>query len=230
MDLQHILLADWNKEWLPQLMEVICYFTGVYLIGLSLYHVTKLLVPTVLSEYIYDFIKTMLICAYPIGLIIVRTNHGDIGFLIILVPLILLTVFTIPGEATPVTVWVKYLHDQLAFGKVIYKTLIQMMSGFAAYRVGVFVLNLQLHKTLTGFEKSTTLPVKCSSALKVPLYQGFAIEMIGVMYDSWFAAQKISPNLIVDAAIKVTNTGVLVLAGKIKTIHSLIKDKSWTAE
>lgn len=207
------MLADWNKEWIPQFAEVLLYFAGVYLIGLLLYHVTRKVTPTVLSGFVYDFIKTMLICAYPIGLLLVRTQFGDISFLAVLVPLILLTVFTIPGEATPVAIWVKLFQKRLSLGIVFVKTMILVISGFAAFYVGIFVLRLQLHKTLFGFERSTTLPTTCQSALKVPVYQGFLLEMLGVMYDSWFMTQKLSPNVILDTSLKITNTGILVIAG-----------------
>ncbi|XP_045169689.2 aquaporin-12A-like isoform X2 [Mercenaria mercenaria] len=213
VNLQDILLTDWNKEWLPQVMEVLVYFTAVYLIGLTLYHVTRISFPSVMSEYVFDFVKTMTICAYSIGMILVRINFGDVWFILVLVPLILLTVITIPGEATPVTIWVQYFHNRLSVPTVLIKTTVLMISGVAAFWVGIVVLKLNLHDILFGFKYSTVLPTMCSSALNVPLYQGFVLEMLAVMYDSWFIVQKLSPNLLLDAAFKISNTGLLVIAG-----------------
>lgn len=205
-NLQEILLTEWNKEWLP---------AAIYLIGLALYHVTIILLPDAVAEYALDFLKTMLICAYPLGLILVRVNFGDIVFMCVLVPLIVLTVITMPrGEANPVSVWVKYFHQRLSLPKMLLKTTILIASGPAGFWIAGTILRLQLHSILLGFTKSTSIPTTCSSALNVSIYQGVVLEMLAVTYDAWFLAQNVSPNLILEAAIKVTNTGMLVLSGK----------------
>lgn len=213
INLQDVLLADHNKSWLPHVIEVLVYLMVIFFIGWSLYHVTRLILPDNISEYAFDFVKTMTICAYSLGMILVRINFGDIWFILVLVPLIILTVIMIPGEATPVTIWVQYFHNRLSLLVAIVKTVILMTAGVAAFWIGILVLKSKLHNVIFGFNYSTDLPSTCSSALNVPLYQGFMLEMIAVMYDSWFVVQKLSPNLLLDAAFKVTNTGLLVIAG-----------------
>ena len=214
INLQDILLTDTNREWLPQGVEAFVYLTAIFFIGLSLYHVTKLIFTDNISEYACDFVKTMTICAYSIGWLLVRLNFGDIYFILALVPLIILTVITIPGEATPITIWVQYFHNRIGLTSAVVKTVILMAAGLAAFWTGILFLKSKLQYVLFVFDYSTSLPSTCSSALKVPLYQGFVLEMLAVMYDSWFVVQKLSPYKLLDVAFKVTNTGLLVISGK----------------
>lgn len=213
LNLSEIIPSEW-REWLPYLITAVVFFVTTYLIGLAMFHMTKLVLPKVAVEYIGDFLKTMLICAYPFGHGIIRRHVGEIGFLFFLILIMIPTIFTIEGEGNTVSVWIKFLRKKVSVTKMILKTVIMMTSGLAGYWLGRYVLELQVQTILFGLPNSHPPSGICRSFLNVPILQGFLLELIAVMYDSWFGSQKLSPNCYLDVAIKVLNTGSLVVAGR----------------
>ncbi|KAL4221947.1 hypothetical protein ACF0H5_017998 [Mactra antiquata] len=197
----------------PHLLTAVTFFLTTYLIGLALYRVTKQLLPEYLGEYVGDFFKTMLICAYPFGHGIVRREIGDIGFLCLLVLIMLPTLATIGGDGSPISVWIKFFRKKISVSKTIIKTVVMMTSGFVGFWFGLVILKLELQSVLFNLPKLPPLPTSCKSFLIIPGYQGFLLELVAVMYDSWFSAQKLSSNPLIDVVIKIVNTGTLVIAG-----------------
>ncbi|XP_053373457.1 uncharacterized protein LOC123532875 isoform X2 [Mercenaria mercenaria] len=208
-------VTGWDpvKAFLPAIPAATVVYMSVYLIGLLLHTITRMIVPTAVRGYILDFVKTMTFCAYPFGHGIMRKYYGEPGYMCAMVPTMFLSFMTLrEGDGNPIAVWLQYYKRIIPLWKCIIKTIIQIIAGFAAYHVGMYILGLELHPMYVARLKEY-YDAFCSSDLTVPAYVGFCIEFCAVIYDCWFANQTFTGNLPIDTLIKIFNSGLLVVSG-----------------
>ncbi|XP_060606087.1 aquaporin-11-like [Ruditapes philippinarum] len=204
---------DPGKEFLPALPAAIFIYMSAYIIGLLLHTFTRMVVPSSVRIYVLDFVKTMTFCTFPFGHGIMRKNYGESGYMSAMVPTMFLSLMTLRGgDGNPISVWLQYYRRIIPLWKCILKTLIQIAAGFAAYRLGIYILGLELHPMYVARVKEY-YDEFCSTDLHVPVYVGFLIEFCAVIYDCWFVNQTFTRNLYFDTVIKVVNSGLLVVSG-----------------
>ena len=213
---------DPGKQFLPALPAAIFIYMSVFIIGLLLHSFTRMVVPSPIKGFILDFVKTMTFCAFPFGHGIMRNQYGEPGYMCAMVPLVFLSIFTLRGgDGNPISVWHQYYRRIIPLWKCVIKTLIQISAGFAAYRLGMYILTLELHPLYVERVKDYYNEF-CSSDLRVPVYVGFLIEFFAVIYDCWFSNQTFTGNQYVDTIIKIVNSGLLVVSGKPDTFYTTL--------
>lgn len=195
-------------------MAAVFLYCSSFLVGLLLNNIVDKWLPEPVRQYGFDYLKTMVICAYPFGHAILWKCFGGTGFLCGMVPVMLLTIFVLPrGEGTPIATWIKYFSGVLPLRQCLLKTAIHMSAGLAAYQLGILLLQSRLNwhciLKLREHEDRT-----CKSTLNVSVLKGLIIESLGVMYDLWFSSKTFSENKFVDAFVKVGNTGIVVITGE----------------
>lgn len=209
-------VTGWHpeSEFLPAIFAALVMYLAIYLIGMFLYQTTKMFMPGAIRGYVLDFVKTMTFCAYPFGHGIMRKYYGEPGYLGAMLPVVYLSVLSFPlGDGNPISVWNKYFLKGIPLWKCILKTAIQIVAGFAAYHLGMYIIGLELHPMyvdrLKEYYKSF-----CSTDLNVPVYVGFLIEFVAVIYDSWFSSQTLTGHKQIDTILQIINGGLLVVGGK----------------
>ncbi|WAQ94872.1 AQP11-like protein [Mya arenaria] len=181
--------------------------------GLIVYSFLKTFPDGSFRTFLQDFVKTTVLCAHPFGHAIMWKFYGGTGFLLGMIPLMVLysRLFT-EGDDNPVVVWIKYFKRVIPLWLCLLKTVVQLFAGLAAYRFGMFLYRTELHDHFST-KITENAAGRCTSTLNVPIVQGFLIEMAGTAFVTWFAAQSLTGNKAVDGAIKVANTGIVVVAG-----------------
>lgn len=209
-------VSGWHidSDSVPAVIAACVLYLAIYLIGVLLYHTTKLVVPGSIRGYVLDFVKTMTFCAYPFGHGMMRKYYGEPGYMGAMLPVIYLSSLTFQsGDGNPIDVWQKYFMKGMPLWKCIMKTIIQIIGGFAAYHLGMHILSMEIHPMYVERLKDYYSSF-CSTDLHVPVYVGFLIEFVAVVYDSWFSSQTFTGYFQVDKLIKITNSGLLVVGGK----------------
>lgn len=209
-------ISGWHIESdsVPAVIAAGILYLAVYLLGVLLYQTTKFAAPGAIRGYILDFVKTMTFCAYPFGHGIMRKYYGEPGYMGAMLPVIYLSSFTFTsGDGNPIDVWIKYFKKGMPLWKCVVKTLIQIQAGFAAYHLGMYIISLQIHPMYVERLKEYYSQF-CSTDLHVPVYLGFLIEFLAVIYDSWFSSQTLTGYFYIDRIIKITNSGLLVVGGR----------------
>ena len=209
-------VAGWSPDtdFIPAVPAALTLYLSIYTIGQILRQVVKHLAPSVIQEYLFDFVKTLTFCAYPFGHGIVRKFYGEPGYLIAMIPLVTLTVFTFPeGFGNPIAIWLNFHQKRIPFIKSLLFTVIEVTAGLLAYRLGMMVFELELHPIyvarLTNYYNSF-----CESDLRVPAHFGFLIEFLAMIYETWFSSQIFTNNKLIDTVLKIFNAGILVSCGK----------------
>lgn len=208
-------VTGWNlgQEFLPAIPAAMVLYLLAYIIGLILHTITRMIIPSPVKGYMLDFVKTMTLCAYPFGHGMMRHHYGEPGYMCAMVPIMFLTLSTLKaGDGNPIAVWLQYYKRIIPLWKCIVKTVVQIAAGFAAYRLGMYILGLELHPMYVSRLKEYYSQF-CSSDLNVPAYLGFLIEFFAVIYDSWFASQMFTGYFYIDLIIKIVNSGLLVVTG-----------------
>ena len=205
---------DPRTRSVPALSAAIVVFVIGYVIGQILFNISKQLLQQPIRDYVLEFVKTMTLCTYPFGFGILRKYYGETGFLLGAIPLLTLTLLTLPGaDGNPMVVWVKYFGKGINLRTCLIKTIVQLIAGLSAYRLGLLIMGLELHPVyldrLAGHTKGT-----CASALKVPLHVGMVAEMLGAAHVTWVSSQRLAGNPVLDMAVKVTNLALTLSAGK----------------
>jgi len=214
-----------DVEFLPALPAAAIVYLSVYLIGLLLHTVTRLVAPAAVREYLLDFIKTMTLCAYPFGHGIMRKFYGEVGYMSAMVPVVFITLTTMAdGSGNPIGVWLQYFRKQMPWWKCGLKNVIQVIAGISAYHLGMYILNLQLHPVYVQRLKEYYSSF-CVTDLNVPMHVGFMLEFVAVIYDSWFASQTFTKLSYLDLVMKTINSGLLVVAGEF--LISFLLDITW---
>lgn len=189
-------------------------YSASFVFGWISYNIVEKILPQTFHQLGFDCIKTLTICAYPFGHVLMWKFYGGTGFLGGMVPIMVFTILALPkGDGTPVAVWVNYFRGVLSLWTCLLKTIVMIFAAFAAYKLGIFLYQSKVHEHFTTKLKDNEAGV-CPSALKVSLLQGFLIETLGLVYDAWFSTLKLSGNKVIDTLLKVTNTGIVVVAGE----------------
>ncbi|KAH3719349.1 uncharacterized protein LOC127855000 [Dreissena polymorpha] len=200
-------------DFLPAIPAAIALYLSLYFFGLVLYHCTELIVPKSIRGYVHDFIKTLIIVAYPFGHGILRKYHGEVGYMCGMVPVLFITTSTLKeGDGNPIAVWLQYFRRTIPLWKCLLKNFIQIVAGISAYHLGMYILGLELHPAYVERLKSYYNQF-CDTDLHVTEYAGFLIECVAVVYDSWFWAQTFTRSPALDRLLKIINGGLLVVAG-----------------
>lgn len=203
-----------GKEFLPAIPAAMVLYLSAFFIGLFLHTITRMIIPSPIKGYILDFVKTMTICAYPFGHGMMRSNYGEPGYILAMVPIMILTLSTLKaGDGNPIGVWLQYFKKIIPLWKCVIKTFVQIVAGFAAYQLGIYILGLELHPMYVSRLKEYYNEF-CSTDLHVPAYAGFFIEFFAVIYDTWFSSQMFTGILQLDLIIRIVNSGLLVVLGK----------------
>lgn len=202
-----------GPDFLPSIPAALVLYLSTFVIGLILHQVTKYLAPRFIRGYLLDFIKTMTICTYPFGHGIMRKYYGEPGYFCSAVPVVYLTLSTLqPGDGNPIMVWLQFFKRSISLQKCLLKTAIQIAAGFAAYRLGMFILSSELHPVYVARMKDYYNQF-CETDLHVPSYVGFAVEFFAVIYDTWFWCQTLTGRGYIDMLLKIMNSALLVVAG-----------------
>jgi len=197
----------------PPIVGAVFVYGASFIIGLTLYNLVENLLPQSFHQLGFDYLKTLTICVYPFGHVIMWKYYGGTGFLCGMVPIMVLTILALPkGEGTPVIIWTKYFRGIVPLWQCLLKTAIQVAAGLAAYKLGIFLYQSEIHEHFTLKLQDNEAGV-CNSALKVPLLQGLVVEALGLVYDAWFSTFQLSQNKVIDTLLKVTNTGIIVVTG-----------------
>lgn len=202
-----------GSDILGPLPAAIFLYFWVFLTGLTLHSLTKLIVPHPLKEYVLDFVKTMTLCTYPFGHGIMRKFFGEPGYMLAMTPVVTITLLVLKeGAGNPIGVWIRFINKGIPFWKCLVKTTIQIVAGFSAYHLGMLVISVEFSPVYVEKMKEYYSQF-CTSDLNVPVYLGFLIEFVAVVYDTWFSEQVLLKIGILDLLIKVINGGLLVVAG-----------------
>ena len=203
-----------DSDVVPAIVAAGIIYLAIFLIGQFLYQTTRMLAPAMLRGYILDFVKTMTFCAYPFGHGIMRKYYGEAGYIGAMLPVAFFSGLAFPmGDGNPITVWMKFFMRGMPLWKCLIKTIVQIGGGFAAFHLGMYILSFELHPMFVEKLKDYYSQF-CSTDLKVPVYVGFLIEFVAVIYESWFASQKFTGFLHIDELIKILNCGFLVVGGE----------------
>lgn len=208
-------LTGWNpqSEFLSPIPSALVIYLSIYFMGLICHQMTRLISPGVIKPYILDFIKTMTVCAYPFGHGIMRKYYGEVGYMCAMIPMVFLTLITLrEGDGNPIAVWHKYFNKVIPLWKCVLKTFIQILAGFSAFHLGIYVMGLKLHP-MYGERLQAYYDQFCTTDLHVPVYVGFLLEFSAVIYDSWFSNQTFTGHQYLDLLIKIINGGLLVVSG-----------------
>ncbi|WAQ94378.1 AQP11-like protein, partial [Mya arenaria] len=181
-------ITGWRPEmeYLPAIPAACTLYLSIFIFGLVLHNITKLVVPSFLRGFVLDFVKTMTLCGYPFGHGIMRKYYGEVGYVSAMVPMVFLTLTTQrDGFGNPIAVWLQYFKKVMPLWICLVKNLIQLSAGISAYHLGMYILNLELHEAYVNRLKNYYEQF-CETDLHVPVHVGFLIEFAAVVYDSWF--------------------------------------------
>lgn len=208
-----------GTDILGPLSAAIFLYFWVFFTGFILHTVTKFVIPNPLKEYVLDFIKTMTLCTYPFGHGIMRKFYGEPGYMSAMVPVVMVTHLSLKqGTGNPIDVWITFINRKISFWKCLFKTCLQMVAGFSAYHLGMLIISVEFSPLYVEKMKEYYSHF-CDSDLNVPIYLGFLIEFVAVVYDTWFSNQVLLKIKILDMLIKVINGGLLVVAGNVSFVH-----------
>ena len=193
---------------LAVLLFDVIVFTSCFL----LYKLSDHLLPGMLRSLALDFIKSMVFITYAFGNGFMRRHHGNLGYFIWVVPLNLISFLVFSkGRISIISTIVSFTRGQINFLEFALHCMVQTLSGFAAFRLGLFVLQLDFHEDFGDFAHNF-FPL-CESDLKLPLVMGFALEMTGTAVDAWVFHQQLSKHVPIDLSLKFMNTAGLVIYG-----------------
>ena len=202
-----------GTEILSPLPAALFLYFWVFFAGFILHSITKLVVPHPLKEYVLDFIKTMTFCTYPFGHGIMRKFFGEPGYMLAMTPVVTATALLLrEGAGNPIGVWTDYLNKIIPLWKCLVKNALQIAAGLSAYHLGMLIISVEFSPVYVAMLKEYYNQF-CLSDLNVPVYLGFLIEFVAVIYDTWFSEQILLKIPILDLLIKVINGGLLVVAG-----------------
>lgn len=202
-----------GTDILGPLPAAIFLYFWTFFAGVMLHNLTKFIIPGPLKEYVLDFVKTMTLCSYPFGHGIMRKFYGEPGYMSAMVPIVMITLLVLrDGAGNPIDVWIGFLNRKIPLWKCIIKSALQMIAGFSAYHLGMLVISVEFSPVYVEKMKEYYSEF-CESDLNVPVYLGFLIEFVAVIYDTWFSLQLLLKNRFLDMLIKVINGGLLVVAG-----------------
>ena len=213
---------DWRELWTssmgtdppfrhfsPYAAALLVYAT-LLLSTYALYLLASLL-PKVIRPYLQTFVKTMAFCSFSFGHKIIWKYYGGWGYMLTMIPILTLGVHIFSeGYGSPLGNWACYLRGESSTTKFLLMTIIQVLGGIAAFKLGKYVYLLDFDPLLSEDLQQTF----CKSDLKVPAYVGVFLEFLGSGYDAWFWMQSISKNSILDSIVKFFNMGIVVIFGK----------------
>lgn len=183
------------------LVNIFCYF---------MYRLSSIFLPSFLKIYAQDFFKTLVFCTYSFGHGLMRDYHGNLGYFIVVVPLNTITVLMFTsGEGNPLGNWTNYLKGVIPLWKFITRIIVQIAAGLSAYRLGRTIYKLDYHWSFAHQLTET----ECTSALTVPVYAGFLIELSGTMYDAWVGYQQLLRFKPLEIFLKFMNMAAVVCMG-----------------
>ncbi|KAK3108831.1 hypothetical protein FSP39_016836 [Pinctada imbricata] len=217
--------TTWRDVWTmvlgsdPPYSHVTSPITAIFLIYFSammacyiLYKLSEVLVPGFIKIYALDFFKTMAFITYGFGHGFVRKYYGNFGYFLCVVPVNTITVLLFThGEGNVLGNWKAFLKGQRSFLQVLPRIFVQILSAAGAWRLGLFIYNLDFFWHLP--ETAATLATDCKSFLNIPFYLGFLLEMTGVTYDHWVGSQPMSSHRPLDIFLKFINTASVVCFG-----------------
>ena len=210
------VLFGWEpgNDILTPLPAALFVFFSVLANGLVLYHVTKAIVPEPIKEYALDFIKTMTLCSYFVGHVLMWKGFGVPALALgILLALLITSIALKDGAGSPVNVWVAYFENLIPLRKCLFKTAIQTWAGFSAYHFAMFLISVEFNPVYTELLQPYNAG-RCDSHLKVPILKGALIEFAGTFYMVWIMYQKLMKNKGLDQLLKLVNIVFIVILGK----------------
>lgn len=218
------ILLGWEPgtEILAPFPAALFIFFWVFTTGFVLYHVTKTTVPEPLSEYVTEFVKTMTMCAYPAGHVLVFKSLGVPGlFFSITLALIITSGFLKEGAGNPLNIWVAFFENLIPLRTCLLKNAVQIAAGVSAYHFSMFIMSAELSplysEQLIPYNKGV-----CNSHLNVTVINGFLLEFTGALYIVWLMYQNVFSAETMDKIFKVFNIVFVVIMGEFYLFHSLL--------
>nr|QIJ55396.1 superaquaporin 2 [Haliotis discus hannai] len=201
---------DPSVDFLHPLIAALLFYIIAYTACFTFYTISYQLFPNSLKIYILDFFKTLVICSYPYGHGLVRSFAGHVGYCAVAVPLVMLTLHTFKeGSPSPLSVFEDFLAKKLSLFKTLVRIVVQTAAGFASFRLVHLIWSLEFHPDHVKSMRA----VGCDTDLKVSIFVGFLIEMMGVLYDTWLSYQPLFRFSLLDEAVKTLNGTILVCLG-----------------
>lgn len=202
------LLTGIQVGYLPLAIASLTLFCLVFASCFSMHRLSQLL-PQKIRVIAQDYFKTLAFCTYPFGLMIVRRYYGDLGYVLCNVPLNTATTLILAeGQASPIANWLLFVKKKQSFILTAVRSFVQITAGLSAFRLGKLLMRLDLHPTF-----AESLFTECVSALNVPVFVGFFIELFGTTWDLWFHSLKLQHNVVIDKLLKFCNSSVAVCLG-----------------
>ncbi|XP_052095942.1 aquaporin-11-like [Mytilus californianus] len=196
-------------QYFPPAVASIILFIIIFATCFCMHRFSESFPPT-LKILTQDFFKTLPLCTYPFGLMILRKYHGDIGFALCNIPLNTATALLLSsGEGSPVGNWLLFVKGSQSLQQCIIRMVTQIGAGIAGFRVGKTLMKLDLHP---AFEENLS-QTECIAALNVAVTTGFIIELFGTTWDVWFHSQKFSDNRVLDKFLKFCNSSLTSCLG-----------------
>ncbi|XP_076094327.1 uncharacterized protein LOC143064968 [Mytilus galloprovincialis] len=181
----------------------------VMLLSVIMHKLSNLFLPGSIKLYALDFFKSVAMFTYPLAFGLTRTYHGHMGYCVIMVPINVLTVLLMTeGNISPVDNFLFAIKGQQALWKSILRIIIQVNGAFAAFYLAQKIMQLEFHE---DFENM--LSNACISDLKVTIFFGFLIEMLGTAWEVWVWSLSLSRYHRINLIIKMTNTALVVCSG-----------------
>lgn len=185
----------------------------LYLLAMSLCYVMYRLsffLPAPIRSYAVDFFTTLAFCSYPLGHVMIRQSYGGTGYMLVFVPLIVVTLYLFSqGSGSPLDLWMNFLKKSTSLVSLLTHVPIQILAGVTAFRLRSYIYVLDFHST---FATDLENPL-CNTDLKTSLLVGFLVETIGVIFVEWLGLQTLSKVNVIDLIIKVANCAAFVNLG-----------------
>ncbi|XP_052094875.1 aquaporin-11-like [Mytilus californianus] len=181
----------------------------VMLLCVIMHNLSNVILPGSIKLYALDFFKSIAIFTYPLAFGLTRTYHGHIGYCVIMVPINVISLLLMTeGSISPVDNFLFVIKGKQTLWRSVLRIVIQVNGAISAFYLAQKIMQLEFHEDFKYM-----LSNACTSDLKVTVFLGFLLEMMGTAWDMWIWSLPLSRYHGINLLIKMTNSALVVCSG-----------------